>query len=116
MRAISYTRFGPADEVLTLGDLPTPDPAPGEVLVRLATSGVNPSDIRARAGGRPGVTEPPFPVIVPHSDGAGVIEAVGEGVDPGRIGQRVWIEFVTVPRLTRQDARRGIHQGDHPGV
>lgn len=91
MRAISYTRFGPADEVLTLGELPTSDPAPGEVLVRLKTSGVNPSDIRARAGGRPGVTEPPFQVIVPHSDGAGVIEGVGEGVDAARIGQRVWI-------------------------
>ncbi|WP_269584961.1 NADPH:quinone reductase [Roseibium sp. Sym1] len=91
MRAITYDRFGPAGEVLTLEDLPTPDPAAGEVLVRLSTSGVNPSDIRARAGGRPGVTEPPFPKIIPHSDGAGVIEAVGEGVSRARIGQRVWI-------------------------
>ncbi|PXW72111.1 NADPH:quinone reductase-like Zn-dependent oxidoreductase [Loktanella sp. PT4BL] len=91
MRAITYTAFGPAADVLTLEDLPTPDPAAGEVLVRLQTSGVNPSDIRARAGGRPGVTKPPFPKIIPHSDGAGVIEAVGEGVSPDRIGQRVWI-------------------------
>lgn len=91
MRAITYDRFGPASEVLTLKDLPTPDPAAGEVLVRLATSGVNPSDLRAREGGRPGVTKPPFPIIIPHSDGAGVIEAVGEGVDPARIGERVWI-------------------------
>lgn len=59
--------------------------------MRLETSGVNPSDIRARAGGRPGVTKPPFPAIIPHSDGAGVIEAVGEGVDSDRIGERVWI-------------------------
>jgi len=91
MRAITYDRFGPAAEVLTLADLPTPDPAPGEVLVRLHTSGVNPSDVKARAGGRPGVTAPPFATITPHSDGAGVIEAVGAGVDAARVGQRVWI-------------------------
>jgi NADPH2:quinone reductase len=91
MRAITYTGFGPASEVLTLDTLPSPTPAAGEVLVRLTTSGVNPSDIRARAGGRPGVTKPPFPKIIPHSDGAGVIEAVGDGIDRARIGERVWI-------------------------
>lgn len=91
MRAIIYDRFGPADEVLSLQDLPVPTPANGEVLVRLKTSGVNPSDIRARAGGRPGVTQPPFPQITPHSDGAGVIEVVGKGVSDTRIGERVWI-------------------------
>lgn len=91
MRAITYTAFGSASDVLQLTDVPTPDPAAGEVLVRLHTSGVNPSDIRARAGGRPGVTVPPFPMIIPHSDGAGVIEAVGDGVAPDRVGQRVWI-------------------------
>jgi NADPH2:quinone reductase len=91
MRAIAYTKFGPAEQVLSLRDMPTPNPAAGEVLVRLHRSGVNPSDVKARAGGRPGVTEPPFPLIIPHSDGAGVIEAVGTGVDPSRKGQRVWI-------------------------
>ena len=91
MRAITYSEFGPAAEVLTLEDLPTPKPAAGEVLVRLHASGVNPSDIRARAGGRPGVTKPPFPKIVPHSDGAGVITAVGDGVPADRVGERVWI-------------------------
>ncbi|WP_428647801.1 NADPH:quinone reductase [Roseibium sp.] len=91
MRAITYNRFGPAQDVLTLEDLPVPSAGPGEVLVRLVTSGVNPSDIRARAGGRPGVTKPPFPQIIPHSDGAGIIEAVGEGVQAQRIGERVWI-------------------------
>ena len=91
MRAITYSRFGPATEVLELKTLDMPSPAPGEVLVRLKTSGVNPSDIRARAGGRPGVTEPPFPLIIPHSDGAGIIEAVGDGVSQDRIGKRVWI-------------------------
>ncbi|WP_306143815.1 NADPH:quinone reductase [Roseibium sp. MMSF_3412] len=91
MRAITYDRFGPAADVLKLDDIPAPVAAPGEVLVRLHVSGVNPSDIRARAGGRPGVTEPPFPKIIPHSDGAGVIEAVGDGVPSNRVGERVWI-------------------------
>ncbi len=91
MRAITYTRFGDAKDVLSLEDIATPDPGPGEVRVRLHSSGVNPSDIRARAGGRPGVTEPPFPKIIPHSDGAGVIDSVGAGTDPSRLGERVWI-------------------------
>ncbi|MDI3308674.1 MAG: NADPH:quinone reductase [Acetobacteraceae bacterium] len=88
MKAVWYDRNGPAAEVLTYGDLPTPSPGPGEVLVRLATSGVNPSDWKTRLGRtRPKV----FPRIVPHSDGAGRIEAIGEGVDRARIGERVWI-------------------------
>jgi NADPH:quinone reductase len=91
MQAIAYDRFGPAADVLTLHDLPDPEPGHGEVRVRLVFSGVNPSDVKARAGNRPGVTTPPFPLVVPHSDGAGEIEAVGEGVDPSRLGERVWI-------------------------
>ena len=91
MRGITYSEFGKARDVLVLRDLPTPNPAKGEVLVRLVRSGVNPSDIRARAGGRPGVTKPPFPLIIPHSDGSGLIKAVGEGVSASRIGERVWI-------------------------
>ena len=91
MKAVSYTAFGPASDVLELCDLPTPEPAAGEVLVRVTLSGVNPSDVKARAGNRPGVTKPAFPRIVPCSDGAGVIEAVGVGVDPARVGQRVWL-------------------------
>jgi NADPH2:quinone reductase len=92
MRAITYDRFGAAEAVLRLEDLPVPTPGPGEVLVRIKTSGVNPSDIRARAGGRPGVTKPPFPKIIPHSDGAGVVEAAGKGSGlESRIGERVWI-------------------------
>ncbi len=91
MHAIAYTKFGPAADVLTLRDMPTPHPENGEVLVRLHRSGVNPSDVKARAGSRPGVTEPAFPLIIPHSDGAGVIEAVGEGVSQSRLGERVWI-------------------------
>jgi NADPH:quinone reductase len=88
MRAAFYDRTGPAREVLQLADLPTPEPRPGEVRVRLACSGVNPSDVKSRAGVRTKVL--PFPRIVPHSDGAGVIDRVGEGVPAGRVGERVW--------------------------
>ena len=91
MHAITYSRFGPAAEVLSLSELPTPDPGPGEVLVEISHSGVNPSDVKARSGARPGVTKPPFDLIIPHSDGAGRIVAVGDGVDSARIGQAVWI-------------------------
>lgn len=91
MQAVSYTAFGPARDVLALRQIPTPEPGPGELRVRLAFSGVNPSDVKARAGARPGVTKPPYPSIIPHSDGAGEIEAVGAGVDPARIGEQVWI-------------------------
>lgn len=87
MRAVWYERNG-GSEVLTPGEMPTPTPGPGEVLVRLATSGVNPSDWKTRRGS----TRPmAFPRVVPHSDGAGTVEAVGEGVDRARIGERVWI-------------------------
>lgn len=91
MRAITYSRFGPANEVLTLEELAAPTPGPGELLVRVQVSGVNPSDVKLRANGRPGVTVSPTAKIIPHSDGAGVIEAVGAGVDASRIGERVWI-------------------------
>jgi len=87
MKAVSYTRHGPAAEVLEFGDLPDPAPADGEVLIKVATSGVNPSDVKARAGYLWPMTAPR---TIPHSDGAGVIKAVGGGVDPARIGQRVW--------------------------
>ncbi|WP_170942265.1 alcohol dehydrogenase catalytic domain-containing protein, partial [Noviherbaspirillum denitrificans] len=88
MRAASYTRTGPAREVLTVGEIDTPAAGPGEVRVKLAWSGVNPSDVKSRAGVR--TTTLPFPRIVPHSDGMGVIDEVGEGIDPERLGQRVW--------------------------
>lgn len=90
MRAVSYRSFGVASDVLEFVDLPTPDPAPGEVLVRVHASGINPSDVKLRSGARPGAVMQ-YPMVVPHSDGAGVIEAVGEGVDSARVGQRVWI-------------------------
>ncbi|MDU9004181.1 NADPH:quinone reductase [Sedimentitalea todarodis] len=91
MKAITYDRFGAARDVLRLQELESPRAGPGEVTVDLVFSGVNPSDVKARAGSRPGVTKPPYPQVIPHSDGAGVITAVGEGVNEARIGERVWI-------------------------
>ena len=89
MRAALYERTGPAAEVLQLVDLPTPEPAAGEVRVKLHRSGVNPSDVKSRGGARTKTLA--FPRIVPHSDGAGVIDAVGAGVDASRVGERVWV-------------------------
>ncbi len=89
MKAIAYTEVGAAADVLRLLDLPTPQPAAGELRVRLQWSGVNPSDVKSRAGRRSAVLA--FPQIVPHSDGAGVVDAVGAGVDASRIGERVWV-------------------------
>jgi len=107
MKAVWYTKLGPADKVLQIGEIDVPQPAAGEVLVRVESSGVNPVDTKRRLGGR---GEIPFPQVIPHLDGAGVIEKVGDGVDANRIGQRVWLyeaqgdrpygtaaEYVTVP-------------------
>jgi NADPH2:quinone reductase len=87
MRAAVYSVNGPARDVLSIVDVPTPSPGPGEVRVKLVFSGVNPSDVKTRLGLRAKLA---FPQIVPHSDGAGVIDAVGEGVRQSRIGERVW--------------------------
>jgi len=89
MKAAFYDRTGPAAQVLQLAELPDPQPGPGEVRVRLRWSGVNPSDVKSRAGLRSKVLA--FPRIVPHSDGMGVIDAVGEGVPPSRVGERAWV-------------------------
>ena len=88
MKAAYYERLGPARDVLRVGDLPDPAPVAGEVRVRLLWSGVNPSDVKSRLGLRSGVM--PFPRVIPHSDGMGVIDAVGAGVPAARIGERVW--------------------------
>jgi NADPH:quinone reductase len=89
MHAVYYERTGPAAEVLIVGEVETPRPDAGEVLVEIAVSGVSPHDTKGRSGwtGRP----MPHPRIIPHSDGAGRIVAVGDGVDTARIGERVWI-------------------------
>src|SRR2546423_9420603 len=113
MRAAWYERPGPAAEVLEVGEMAEPEPRPGEVRVRLALSGVNPGDAKKRGdwlGNRM-----PFPRIVPHSDGSGVIDAVGQGVDRSRIGQRVWVygaqsyrPFGTAAQLTVVPAEQAV--------
>lgn len=88
MRAVWYEAYGPAKEVLKFGEIETPEPAAGEVRVRLRASGANPADYKARLGSR---GEMRWPRIIPHSDGAGVVESVVEGVDAARVGERVWV-------------------------
>ncbi len=108
MIAAFYERQGAARDVLRVEEVPTPEPMAGEVRVRLRASGVNPSDVKSRSGS---VRRPmPFPRIIPHSDGAGEIDAVGPGVPGKRIGERVWLwngqwkracgtaaQYITVP-------------------
>jgi NADPH:quinone reductase len=108
MKAAWYERQGPAAEVLVVGEMPTPEPGPNEVRIRIAASGINPGDVKKRHD-RFGVGMP-YPRVVPHSDGAGLIDAVGSHVAPSRLGERVWCfgaqsyrpygtaaEFVVVP-------------------
>jgi NADPH2:quinone reductase len=87
MKAVWYDRLGPAAEVLHYGDRPTPDAGPGEVRVRLHASGVNPADVKRRVGSF-GME---FPFVIPHSDGAGIVDQVGDGADPMLLGKRVWL-------------------------
>ena len=112
MKAVWYEQQGPADQVLQYGEVDTPVPQVGEVLVRVEASGVNPVDTKRRLGGR---GEMPFPRIIPHLDGAGVIEQVGEGIDSSRIGHRVWLyeaqgdrPFGTAAQYTTVPAERAI--------
>jgi NADPH2:quinone reductase len=108
VKAIVYTRTG-GPEVLELVDRPVPEPEPGEVRVRVTVSGVNPTDWKSRQGDGSGAP-PPAGWQVPHQDGAGVVDAVGTGVDPVLVGERVWLweaayrrpwgtaaEYTTVP-------------------
>ena len=108
MQAAYFEKYGPATEVLKVGERETPNPGPGEVRVRMHASGVNPSDVKKRAGSQSAGIEQGY--VIPHSDGAGVIDAVGEGIAKSRIGERVWVyqaqyqrrfgtaaEYVTLP-------------------
>src|SRR5246127_2854520 len=89
MKAAWYEKQGPAREVLVVGEMPDPIPAAGEVRIRIAASGVNPGDIKKRADAFGlGMA---YPRVIPHSDGAGVIDAVGAGVPADRVGERVWV-------------------------
>jgi NADPH2:quinone reductase len=89
MQAAWYERQGPADQVLLVGERPDPEPGPGEVRVRVRYSGINPGDTKKRRGWL-GSTMP-YPRVIPHSDAAGVIDRVGDGVSAARVGQRVWV-------------------------
>ena len=95
MRAALYSETGKAADVLHVEEIPRPEPGPGEVLVRVYASGINPTDYKARSGAVP---RPVDDFQIPHHDGAGVIEAVGPGVDPGRVGQRVWLYMAAAGR------------------
>lgn len=107
MKAAWYEAFGAAQDVLKVGERASPDAAPHEVRVRVYASGVNPSDVKKRAGSR-GTLQDPY--VIPHSDGAGVVDQVGADSDPAWLGKRVWVynanwqrpfgtaaEYVTLP-------------------
>ncbi|MGR7025983.1 NADPH:quinone reductase [Geodermatophilus sp. URMC 62] len=118
MRAISYRRTG-GPEVLELLDLPVPDPGPGEVRVRLAFSGVNPTDWKSRSGATAGALG--TDAQVPNQDGAGTVEAVGQGVAPAVVGQRVWVweaawqrRWGTAAEYTVVPARQAVLLGEGP--
>lgn len=91
MKAALYRKRGPAREVIEIATLPYTDPAPGEIRVRLMASGVNPSDVKLRAGVSVGGMTMPYPEVIPHSDGAGIVDAVGDGVKAFKPGDRVWV-------------------------
>lgn len=116
MRAGWYERQGAPAEVLEVGQMARPEPGPGEVRVRVYASGVNPSDTYGRAGRMAAM---PFPRVVPHQDGAGVIDAVGEGVPAARVGERVWVyeatwnrPFGTAAEYTTVPTRRAVRLPD----
>jgi NADPH2:quinone reductase len=88
MRAAYYEQNGAAREVLRVGEVETPQAGPGEVRVKLSHSGVNPSDVKARQGSTRKIA---WPRLIPHSDGAGVIDQVGDGIAKSRLGERVWV-------------------------
>ena len=97
MLAAIYDRTGPAHAVLRVEEVDTPDPGPGEVRVLVSVSGVNPTDWKSRTGRSPS-SDPAVRFQVPNQDGAGTVEAVGEGVDPARVGERVWVYFAAWQR------------------
>lgn len=120
MRAAWFEKFGSAADVLTLGELDKPVAGPGEVLVRIYTSAANPSDVKKRAGSFPDLLD--HGRVIPNSDGAGVIEAVGDGVPASRVGERVWIyqaqfarRFGTAAEYVAIDSKRAPRLPDKAG-
>lgn len=128
MNAAWYDRTGPARDVLVVGTHDVPEPGAGDVRVRVHASGVNPSDTKRRAGWIG--LEMPHPRIIPHSDGAGVIDRVGDSVDPGRVGERVWVwnaqsgarpfgtaaEYVVVPETQAVPLPENVEFGEGAGL
>ncbi len=129
MKAAWYEKQGPAAQVLILGEMSDPQPEQGDVRIRLVASGVNPGDIKKRQDAL-GVGMP-FPRVIPHSDGAGTIDRVGEGVPASRVGERVWCfgaqsyrpfgtaaEYVVLPsaRVVPLSARVSFEQGACLGI
>ncbi len=113
MKVARYNTFGSAEAVLEIAEIADPIINDEEVLVRINTSGINPSDVKKRAGAFPDLLDNGF--VVPHSDGAGIIVDVGADVSKDRIGQRVWIyqaqyerNFGTAAELISIDARRAV--------
>src|SRR5215217_638597 len=120
MLAAWYERPGPAADVLHVGEMADPVPGPGEVRVRLTFSGINPGDTKKR-GDWVGYGMP-YPRVIPHSDGAGAIDAVGDGVEPVRLGERVWVygaqsyrAFGTAAQLTAVPADQAVALPDQVG-
>jgi NADPH2:quinone reductase len=97
MKAAWFESFGPANDVIKIGEFATPTPARGEVLIRMKASGTNPSDTKKREGAFPNLLD--NGAVIPNSDGAGIIEAVGVGVPHARVGERVWVYQAQFGRL-----------------
>jgi NADPH:quinone reductase len=129
MRAAWYEKQGPAKEVLVVGEMPDPHPAAGEVRIRVAASGVNPGDIKKRQDSF--ALGMPYPRVIPHSDGAGQVDEVGNGVPSGWLGQSVWCfgaqsyrpfgtaaEFTVVPvdHVARLPKNASMEQGACLGI
>lgn len=113
MRAAYFCKMGMAKEVLEVGMIKKPQPKANEVLVQIHSSGVNPSDCKRRAGGR---GEMEAKMIVPHSDGAGIIVKTGSGVSTSRIGEKVWLwnaqwnrDFGTAAEFISIDSNQAVH-------
>jgi len=118
MLASCYETQGEAADVLQVRELQDPKPGPCEVRVRVSVSGVNPGDTKKRRGWLG--SSMPYPRVIPHSDAAGVIDAVGDGVDPQRTGQRVWVygaqsyrPFGTAAQYTVVPAHQAVPLPDH---
>lgn len=110
MRAAVYDRNGPARDVLRVVEVQRPSPAAGEVLVRMVVAAVNPTDVKTRRGLTP---RPMTSAQIPGMDGAGIIEAVGVGVDPSRVGEHVWLWLAAHGRPTGTAAEFCVVPSDH---